>query len=418
MTRGLRAVVLASGALIFILALAGTVSADRCPYCGQEYGAAAPGDEARVAGLRAAHEANCPSRPTGGGGGWNTGGGNAVDWEARREAWRARADEHCDAAETACAQGDYDLAIAEASKACWMRWGWQRYTDVLNRAIALKRAQSEHDAGLVHEKLGQWGVAVVLFEAALRDHPGNAAYEASLARARAGKAVVDQDKLNIRLQALADEMSHPYPTPGLTFKGVSGMLPSIDRIEVPTPKIVPKDYVQIKVSKEWPQIPQQVVTLSNTALRALQDAYEQRHAAVKTVEEKIVAKMGGQIPGYEWVTTHADDAKELFKGMRQYTVGVYEFGMGGVEAGVRAQVRPGESWRVSDLYSARQDAAFEKTRGDVLKMASDKWKSKFNDLDWKPAGDTDLGTGPPQVMDFERLGVHPDYARVYLGARP
>jgi tetratricopeptide (TPR) repeat protein len=45
------------------------VLADACPYCGRQYGAAAPGDSARVAALRAAHEASCPSRsrmPSGG----------------------------------------------------------------------------------------------------------------------------------------------------------------------------------------------------------------------------------------------------------------------------------------------------------------------------------------------------------------
>jgi len=39
------------------------VNADSCPYCGQSYGAPAPGDEARVNALRRAHEASCPSRP-------------------------------------------------------------------------------------------------------------------------------------------------------------------------------------------------------------------------------------------------------------------------------------------------------------------------------------------------------------------
>lgn len=43
-----------------------------CPYCGQTYGAAAPGDQARVNALRAAHEASCPSRP-----GISSGGGSS-----------------------------------------------------------------------------------------------------------------------------------------------------------------------------------------------------------------------------------------------------------------------------------------------------------------------------------------------------
>jgi hypothetical protein len=39
--------------------------ADRCPYCGREYGAAAPGDESRVYALRREHERTCPQRPRG-----------------------------------------------------------------------------------------------------------------------------------------------------------------------------------------------------------------------------------------------------------------------------------------------------------------------------------------------------------------
>ncbi|MBI4971573.1 MAG: hypothetical protein HZC17_07030 [Candidatus Omnitrophica bacterium] len=50
--------------------------ADSCPYCGQEYGDAAPGDESRVAALRANHEASCSARSSGGSGyGASSGGG-------------------------------------------------------------------------------------------------------------------------------------------------------------------------------------------------------------------------------------------------------------------------------------------------------------------------------------------------------
>ncbi len=414
-----RTVLAASCGFVLAFAACAVTLAARCPYCGQEYGDAAPGDEARIAALRAAHEANCPMRPAGGGGGdFNAGGGNAVDWEARREAWRARAEDHCLAAETACENGDYDLAIAEASKACWMRWGYQKYSDVLNRAVALKRAQSEHEAGLVHEKLAQWDAAVVLYEAAVRDHPGNETYAASLARARAGKALAEQDRFSARLGALADELARPYPTPGLAFKGGSGRLPAIDRIEVPTPKITPKDYVQIKASKDWPKVEQQVVALSNSALRAIQDsAWDLKARAWEGAKEQMLSAVGNEIPGYETVMSIKDEAKELFKGMKSYTVGVYQFGMGGMEVGVRAQTSAAAGARVEGIYSARQRGVFETTQGDVLKMATDKWKEKAKELDWEPESEADLGKEPPGTRDFAGPGVHPDYSRVYFGAR-
>lgn len=47
-----------------VLVAAGRVLAESCPYCGRTYGAAAPGDEARVDALRREHERTCPSRPT------------------------------------------------------------------------------------------------------------------------------------------------------------------------------------------------------------------------------------------------------------------------------------------------------------------------------------------------------------------
>ncbi|MEW6359258.1 MAG: hypothetical protein AB1696_23185 [Planctomycetota bacterium] len=53
-------------AFIFILLLADAALADNCPYCGREYGAPMPGDEARVYALRREHEQNCPARPRGG----------------------------------------------------------------------------------------------------------------------------------------------------------------------------------------------------------------------------------------------------------------------------------------------------------------------------------------------------------------
>ena len=59
---GVRRVILV--ALLFAAVWApGTAYAASCPYCGRTYGAAMPGDEARVNALRASHEASCPSRP-------------------------------------------------------------------------------------------------------------------------------------------------------------------------------------------------------------------------------------------------------------------------------------------------------------------------------------------------------------------
>ena len=52
--------------VVFVLALLVTDAAlaDNCPYCGRQYGAPMPGDEARVYALRREHERTCPSRQT------------------------------------------------------------------------------------------------------------------------------------------------------------------------------------------------------------------------------------------------------------------------------------------------------------------------------------------------------------------
>ena len=68
--------------------------ADSCPCCGQSYGAAAPGDEARVNALRAAHEASCCSS-SGGRNGGSSGSYQqpSIDWgeiQRRQEAERKR----------------------------------------------------------------------------------------------------------------------------------------------------------------------------------------------------------------------------------------------------------------------------------------------------------------------------------------
>lgn len=69
-------------AILVLGAVPALVLADHCPYCLQEYGDPAPGDEARVYALRADHEADCPWNPanrpaTGGDEGWSddSGGG-------------------------------------------------------------------------------------------------------------------------------------------------------------------------------------------------------------------------------------------------------------------------------------------------------------------------------------------------------
>lgn len=62
--------------LLILLLLPGAALAARCPYCGQEYGAPAPGDEARVYALRRQHERECAASHRmnpGGGGGYQQG---------------------------------------------------------------------------------------------------------------------------------------------------------------------------------------------------------------------------------------------------------------------------------------------------------------------------------------------------------
>ena len=406
--------------LLSVLLLASTAAfAASCPYCGQQYGEGSGSDSAYIARIRAEHEANCPARNSGGGVG-NTGGygGGTYDYGAAREAYIARADARYDAAVAAYDNGDYDLAIKEASAALWMRWGNPRYLDILTRAQTRRRSQDEHAAGLANEKIGQWDAAISLYQAALRDYPENETYADALKRAQEGKAAADRDKVTGRLSALADELARPSPAFSASYRGLLGGRPSIDRIEVPTPKITPKDYVQIKVSKEWPPVGKQVVTLTNAALRALQDGVADFKAwGVDTAKQKAVEYVGGMLPGYNELIGLKDEAKELFSGVKEYTVGVYAFGMGGMEAGVQAQPSVGESARVSDLFSRRQEGAFEKTHSDVLKMASDKWKAKANEHEWEvEAEDGGDAAQPPSVVTINKPGLHPDYHRVYYGA--
>ncbi len=71
--------------------VASSAYADSCPYCGQQYGDAAPGDEARVYSLRQDHEATCSARQSGsiygsGGMGYDTGGAGYDAAAAARQA--------------------------------------------------------------------------------------------------------------------------------------------------------------------------------------------------------------------------------------------------------------------------------------------------------------------------------------------
>jgi hypothetical protein len=81
--------------LIFFAAVmaASLAYADSCPYCGQQYGDAAPGDEARVYSLRQEHEATCPSRPSGTVYGQGAAGYGAAAAARRAEEERIRQEE-------------------------------------------------------------------------------------------------------------------------------------------------------------------------------------------------------------------------------------------------------------------------------------------------------------------------------------
>lgn len=67
-------------ALVYLLLSVSLAWADSCPYCGQSYGEAAPGDESRVYALRAEHEASCSYRSSGSS---SSGGSYSSGWTRR-----------------------------------------------------------------------------------------------------------------------------------------------------------------------------------------------------------------------------------------------------------------------------------------------------------------------------------------------
>jgi len=85
-------------AIVFFLFLIAvmTVSlvyADSCPYCGRQYGDAAPGDEGRVYSLRQQHEAECSLRPRAAAGDKGSSGRNMHAAEIETEEKRIREQE-------------------------------------------------------------------------------------------------------------------------------------------------------------------------------------------------------------------------------------------------------------------------------------------------------------------------------------
>lgn len=164
--------------VILSMLLCSSAQAGSCPYCGQQYGDAMPGDEARVYALRREHEANCPARQGSGGGGpggFGTGEQglvNAFAWGIQQGiANNQRMQEQAAVESTrlnnlgveAENTGDYDLAIRyyqEALQTC--------NNPVARKNLDFRLAVKGFDRGVAYAQNGEWENAVNEFNAAER----------------------------------------------------------------------------------------------------------------------------------------------------------------------------------------------------------------------------------------------------------
>jgi hypothetical protein len=253
----------------------------------------------------------------------------------------------------------------------------------------------------------------LLFAAAVRDHPENEAYAASLKRAQEGKALAERDRTTGRLSSLADEISRPGAAPLLAFKGASGRKSSIDRIEVPVPKIVAKDYFQIKPTREWPQIPSQVIALSNVALKALQEG---RDYALDVAKEEVnefyfgwVDDLKEKIPGYQTYESLKDDFAELNEDVSKIALTLYEKDIDAVRTGVAAVANPKDTGRLADEHGERVQEMGKEARREALKVAGDSFWGHV-----KPGEEEDEKEETPGVVPIEKKKTdsHPDSFRI------
>jgi len=212
-----------------------------CPYCGRGYGEAAPGDWARVEGLRRQHEANCPSRPRSGGRdrgrgrtrrsrpnpaiqAYNRGlkhykaerwGQAAAEfrWAAGRlprgdsDGWRLLG---------ICLeqQGKYDEAIEAYRKATRRNW----LDAKARRRHARLSSWLANREGVRLSEQDDWKAAADRFRRALRHNPKNDTARKNLKTAREilkRRSVTEQ--LRKMAAEVADEIGKPAPSRSLTF---------------------------------------------------------------------------------------------------------------------------------------------------------------------------------------------------------
>lgn len=180
--------------------------ADSCLWCGQSYGEAAPGDEARIAALRAAHEASCSSRPTSGGG-WDI-PSDVPSGPSPEELARQRAIANSNQANNTGVRffqkGDFDTAIHYFRQALDFDSGNATARQNLRNAqaaAAQRAATNANEAGIACFDQKNWVGAIAKFEEALRHNPNDSVIQGNLRNAR-GELEYEQEQA--RKQAALD----------------------------------------------------------------------------------------------------------------------------------------------------------------------------------------------------------------------
>ena len=167
------------------------VLADSCRYCGRSYGSAAPGDEGRIASLRAAHEASCSRRPRSGSGGGYTSSTYVPSGPSPQELARQRAiNSSTEANNTGVRyykKGDYRSALEYFKKALSYNSGNATARGNLRnaeQAIANRSATDANKAGITFYEQENWSAAISKFEEALRHTPNNSVIQGNLRDAK------------------------------------------------------------------------------------------------------------------------------------------------------------------------------------------------------------------------------------------
>jgi hypothetical protein len=176
------------------------------------------------------------------------------------------------------------------------------------------------------------------------------------------------------------------------------------------PKIVEKDYYQIRSSATWPTSLKPVLRLTNRGLVVLQDsAHMAARQGVDDMKNWAFGHITSRVPGYKTYSSLRGKAERLWGGLSKAEVDLAKSNLDLIRQTI-TEVSSTRATGSLKRYEEQKTAAFEKTQREVIGLVKDttEWGVKG---EWQ-LGETSPGAQNPGVVAIEKKPKHADQFRI------